>query len=75
VQLITEESKKTPLLICHGIDDDQIKYAKSQRIHDVLGNLGVVSTLRLFEEQGHHSSDQEWEEVQMFIQKCIGGSV
>jgi len=74
-KLITNESKETPLLICHGQSDEFVKVCKAQRAHDVLNGLGVKQIkLEAFPTLGHNTSPAEMKIVEQFIEDQLAKS-
>jgi len=69
--LITNEAKNTPLLICHGDKDQVVHFPKGDRAQKILQDLGVPTQFEVYKNMVHSSSPEELSEVEEFLVKQL----
>uniref|UniRef100_A0A7S3R8Y2 Phospholipase/carboxylesterase/thioesterase domain-containing protein n=1 Tax=Dunaliella tertiolecta TaxID=3047 RepID=A0A7S3R8Y2_DUNTE len=69
--IISPENRSTPILICHGDDDQGVLYKYGQQTAEQLQKLGANVGFKVYAEMGHSTCDQEMEDMKNFITKCL----
>lgn len=71
VQNVSEENKNTPLLMCHGLQDQVVPFSWGKKSFEVLESLKIPAKLNTYEGMAHSSSEKEINDVIAFIKQCL----
>lgn len=71
VQNISDENKSTPLLMCHGLQDQVVPFSWGKKSFDIIDSLKIPSKLITYEEMAHSSCEKEISDVIEFIKECL----
>jgi len=62
---------ETPILQCHGSDDEIVPLARGKQTATLLKSLNANLTFKEYEGMGHHSSLEQMEDLRTFLDKVI----
>jgi len=62
---ITPEKSKTPVLQCHGSNDELVPFVRGKQTAELLKSLNVNVTFKEYKGMGHHSSAEEMEDLRI----------
>ena len=62
---------KTPVLQCHGSNDELVPFVRGKQTAELLKSLNVNVTFKEYKGMGHHSSAEEMEDLRTFLDKVV----
>jgi predicted esterase len=71
---LAHRENKTPLLMCHGLDDGVVLYPWAKSSFDQLTKCGVAGEFKAYPDMAHGASEEEIDAVFHFIQKQLESS-
>eukprot|EP00201_Polytomella_parva_P023299 CAMPEP_0175045792 /NCGR_PEP_ID=MMETSP0052_2-20121109/4648_1 /TAXON_ID=51329 ORGANISM="Polytomella parva, Strain SAG 63-3" /NCGR_SAMPLE_ID=MMETSP0052_2 /ASSEMBLY_ACC=CAM_ASM_000194 /LENGTH=226 /DNA_ID=CAMNT_0016309419 /DNA_START=87 /DNA_END=767 /DNA_ORIENTATION=+ len=70
--LVSENNKKTPVLMCHGDADMVVKYEYGKMSYKILSDEGVNAEFLTYSGMPHSACQSEMNDVQDFLSKVLG---
>ena len=61
----------TPILQCHGTVDEIVPFARGKQTSKLLQSVNANVTFREYRGMGHHSSEEEMEDLRTFLDRVI----
>lgn len=68
---LVQRQNRTPLLMCHGMDDQIVLYPWAKKSFDQLKKSGVDGEFKSYSNLGHSGSTEELQEVLLFIKQRL----
>ena len=62
---------QTPILQCHGTVDEIVPFSRGKQTHKLLQTINSDVTFKEYPYMGHHSSEEEMEDLRAFLDKVI----
>eukprot|EP00916_Digyalum_oweni_P011423 GHVL01019022.1.p2 GENE.GHVL01019022.1~~GHVL01019022.1.p2 ORF type:complete len:166 (-),score=29.85 GHVL01019022.1:1726-2223(-) len=73
-QFVSDANKMTPILIAHGTIDSKVDYSNMKVAIDTLPK-SIPVTAKHYQGMDHSSSNQELDDLKVFLQSCLNISV
>ncbi|CAO3599317.1 unnamed protein product [Absidia cylindrospora] len=71
LSLTSETNKQTPILLCHGDEDEVVKYQYSKATGRFLQKMGYQVDFKTYQGLGHTSSEEQMRDIGVFIQRQL----
>jgi len=68
--LVANESP-TPILQCHGTADEIVPFVRGKQTSKLLQSINANVTFKEYRGMGHHSSEEEMEDLRTFLERVI----
>lgn len=68
---LVQKQNKTPLLMCHGLDDGVVLYPWAKGSFDQLKKCGVEGEFKTYPDLAHSASEEELDDVLTFIRQRL----
>ena len=68
---LVQKQNKTPLLMCHGLDDGVVLYPWAKGSFDQLKRCGVEGEFKTYPDLAHGASEEELDDVLTFIRQRL----
>ncbi|RHZ89985.1 hypothetical protein Glove_9g353 [Diversispora epigaea] len=69
--MATESNKGTPVLICHGDNDEVVPYEGGKQIYELLKAKGYSVSFKTYPGMGHSSTEEEVSDMIQFLNQVI----
>ncbi|KAH7659883.1 Lysophospholipase protein [Dioscorea alata] len=74
VEQISPEAKKTPILWCHGTDDDRVPVTAGQAGHQFLEQAGMNCEFKAYPDLGHSINPEEFQSFDSWMKNHLKNS-
>ena len=70
-EIMKESNMKTPILMCHGLNDDVVQYSWGRSSCELLIKSGYTVDFKSYHNMGHSATQNELNDVLEFIKKNL----
>lgn len=70
-EIAQETNKQTPILMCHGVDDDVVQYSWGRSSFELLKNNSFNVDFKSYRNMGHSASQNELMDVVKFLKNNL----
>jgi len=68
---LLSNKSQTPILQCHGLEDEIVPFRRGKETYKALKSINSRVTFKEYRGMGHHSSEEEMDDLRTFLEKVI----